>query len=305
MFFIKFYREYNDIEKRCFGLKEVHNCLIIQPYVKWGPKKLPISPEEQLEEAIALIKTLPSWDVENTITIPLESLEKNKLFGSGNMEKLKQMIWKNSSITAVFVNQSILKKVTKTILQDNFHVQILDRYHIVIQILKMHAISKHAKLQVALAELYFFQRKAEQNDLIVTNNPEKLKLLLQKREHNLKKAILDVRNQRKLLRNSRKNLDYPVIAVLGYTNSGKTSLIKALTGEEKLQPKNKLFATLDVTVHEGMLPSGLKVLYVDTVGFISNIPTNLLECFVATLEDALLAVSYISYKYLFLIPHFR
>jgi 50S ribosomal subunit-associated GTPase HflX len=72
---------------------------------------------------------------------------------------------------------------------------------------------------------------------------------------------------------------------------GKTSLIKALTGERELEPKDHLFATLDVTVHAGILPSRLKVLYVDTVGFISDIPSNLIESFVATLEDAMLAVS--------------
>jgi len=76
---------------------------------------------------------------------------------------------------------------------------------------------------------------------------------------------------------------------------GKTSLIKALTGERDLEPKDYLFATLDVTAHGGVLPSRLKVLYVDTVGFISDIPSNLIESFVATLEDALLAVSIVYY----------
>lgn len=259
--------------------------------MKWGPKKLTISPEEQLEEAVALIKTLPSWKVEGTITIPLETLEKKKLFGSGNMEKLAQMIKRNSNITAIFINHSNLKKLTTGILQDNFEKPILDRYKIVIQILKMHAISKHAKLQVALAELYFFQKKAQENILFVTHDSEKLKLIFQKREKLLKDAILQLRNQRKLLKNKRQLMEYPVIAVIGYTNSGKTSIIKALTGAEKLQPRNQLFATLDVTVHEGILPSNLKVLFVDTVGFISDIPTNLLECFIVTLEDAIAAVS--------------
>lgn len=71
---------------------------------------------------------------------------------------------------------------------------------------------------------------------------------------------------------------------------GKTSLIKALTGDESLEPKDNLFATLDVTVHAGTLPSRLRVLFVDTVGFISDIPTQLVESFTATLEDAMVAV---------------
>lgn len=84
-------------------------------------------------------------------------------------------------------------------------------------------------------------------------------------------------------------MNFPIVAVVGYTNAGKTSLIKALTDEQRLEPKNQLFATLDVTAHTGTLPSNLKVIYMDTVGFMSEIPTGLIECFVATLEDAMLA----------------
>ncbi|CAH1103579.1 unnamed protein product [Psylliodes chrysocephalus] len=276
--------EYNELANEFLHLSEKHRCIVIQPYVKWGPRKLSITPHEQLEEAIALIKTLPSWKVVDTVVVPLESLEKKTLFKSGSMEKLTNMITQNPEITAVFINTSNLKSITNSILQKNFRIPILDRYKIVMQILKMHAKSKYAKLQVALAELYFVQRKSQ-----ASNTTEALKLVFQNREQKIKKAILDLRNERMLLRNKRRKLEYPVIAVVGYTNAGKTCLIKALTGEETLQPRNQLFATLDVTVHLGMLPSGLEVLFVDTVGFLSDLPTKLIECFVATLEDAILA----------------
>lgn len=94
---------------------------------------------------------------------------------------------------------------------------------------------------------------------------------------------------RKLLRHKRKQHNYPIVAVVGYTNAGKTSLIKALTQEQTIQPKDQLFATLDVTAHAGRLPCNLEVIYMDTVGFMSDLPTGLIECFVATLEDAMLA----------------
>ncbi|VEN61320.1 unnamed protein product [Callosobruchus maculatus] len=280
--------EYESLVDSFFRLDDEHKCLVIQPYVKWGPQKLTISPDEQLEEAVALIKTLPRWTVKDTIKIPLETLDRKTLFKSGNLEKLTKLV-RSNNISAVFINSSNLKKVTSSILYDHFRVPILDRYKVVMRIFKIHATSKHAKLQVALAELYYIRRKAQQENVFFTHDPEKLKLMFDEREQKLKSEIQQLRTQRDLLRSKRRKLEYPVVAVVGYTNSGKTCLIKSLTGEETLQPRDQLFATLDVTVHSGQLPSGLKVLYVDTVGFLSDLPTNLIECFVATLEDAVLA----------------
>ena len=88
----------------------------------------------------------------------------------------------------------------------------------------------------------------------------------------------------------RKDSERTTVAVIGYTNCGKTSLIKALTGDERMEPRDQLFATLDVTCHGARLPgSGLDTVFVDTVGFISDIPTPLIASFSATLEDALAA----------------
>lgn len=82
-------------------------------------------------------------------------------------------------------------------------------------------------------------------------------------------------------------MQQPIVAVIGYTNAGKTSLIKILTGNKNLVPQNYLFATLDVTFHVGYLPCNLQVFYVDTIGFISDIPTHLIEPFKVTLADAM------------------
>lgn len=79
------------------------------------------------------------------------------------------------------------------------------------------------------------------------------------------------------------------IAVVGYTNAGKTSLIKALTNDSSLFPEDKLFATLDVTSHAGILPRNIKVLYMDTIGFISDIPPTLIASFSAVLEEVLVS----------------
>ncbi|KAK4871530.1 hypothetical protein RN001_015654 [Aquatica leii] len=285
-------KEYEAFANRYFGQSSTHNCFIIHPYVKWGPEKVrDTTPVNQLEEAIALIRTLAPWSIAGSSIVPLTSFYKKTFFGSGTLEKLKVEIRSNPNVTAAFINVSRLKNSQLKELQNEFGVNIFDRYNIVMQILRLHAVSNHARLQVSLAEIpYLRSRLRRDNTGIITGDHyETRKFMLQAREQKIKAAIRKLHEQRQLLRNRRTQLCFPVIAVVGYTNSGKTSLIKALTGEKELQPRNQLFATLDVTLHAGKLPSTLEVLYVDTVGFISSIPTNLIQCFVATLEDAMLA----------------
>ncbi|XP_042312423.1 putative GTP-binding protein 6 isoform X4 [Sceloporus undulatus] len=109
--------------------------------------------------------------------------------------------------------------------------------------------------------------------------------LLKEKELKIRKALERLRRKRSLLRNQRRKREFPTVSVMGYTNCGKTTLIKALTGDAGLQPQDKLFATLDITAHAGYLPSRLTVLYVDTIGFLSQLPHDLVESFSATLED--------------------
>lgn len=298
--------EYDDMMKRILHLPEMgHQVLVVQPYVKWGSgKKHNTTPELQLAEAVALIGTLPKWKVVDTVKVGLHSLGKKSLFGTGNLQMLKERIYRDKQITAVFVSTDILRGIQHRELEEVFGVPVYDRYMVVIQIFREHAVSKEAKLQIAMAEIPYLRMRIK--GLVEgavdhhggatasiggagETHIEIRKRILNNREMKLKRMLDKVRAQRTLLRNKRQRLEYPVIAVVGYTNAGKTSLIKALTGERDLEPKDHLFATLDVTAHGGVLPSRLKVLYVDTVGFISDIPSNLIESFVATLEDAFLA----------------
>jgi GTP-binding protein HflX len=195
----------------------------------------------------------------------------------------------------MFISKSTLTYMQKANLEEHFKIPVMDRYSIVIQILRLHATSTEAKLQVAMAEIPYIWQQMRDVEMLGGVHMKKQKFyltdaqrnMLEKRERKLKHELQTVRQHRELLRHKRKQKNFPIIAVVGYTNCGKTSLIKALTHEEKLQPKNQLFATLDVTAHAGYLPSKLQVIYMDTVGFMSDLPTGLIECFVATLEDAL------------------
>lgn len=195
----------------------------------------------------------------------------------------------------MFISKGTLSGVQKRNLEQYFGgVSIMDRYSVVIQILRLHATSMEAKLQVAMAEIPYIwsQMRDSENaqSRTILSLSDTQRELLKLREKKLKNKLMNLRAHRGLLRNKRKQKNFPIVAVVGYTNAGKTSLIKALTDEQSLQPRNQLFATLDVTAHAGLLPCRLKVIYMDTVGFMSDIPTGLIECFIATLEDAMLAV---------------
>lgn len=273
--------------------------LLIQPYIKWGPRKSVVNPQLQLEEAESLVRTLPNWKVEISMKVSVESMEKKTLFGSGKMEEIRALIrqyrQENKKLSCVFVSKGTLSFGQKAFLEEEFNLPVMDRYSMVIQIFRLHATTTEAKLQVALAEIPYIWAQLRDVELLTEAGLKKQrffltddqKMMLKRREKKIQHELTDLRARRELLRNNRRQKQFPVIAVVGYTNAGKTSLIKALTDEAALQPRNQLFATLDVTAHAGRLPCRLEVLYMDTVGFMSDLPTGLLECFVATLEDAL------------------
>ncbi|XP_076629865.1 putative GTP-binding protein 6 [Colletes latitarsis] len=268
-----------------------HRVFVLQPYIKWGVnKRRETTPELQLNEAVALINTLPSWSVVDKKIVPLLTLEKKKLVGKGSLETLKKDIRNCATVTAIFVSTNLLKFVQILELQKAFNLPIYDRYSIVIHIFREHAKTTESKLQVALAEIPYIRKK-----MIDLSNchggrinlDEKRKKLLESREKKLRNALKKLSEHRKMIKSQRRSYGFPSIAVVGYTNAGKTSLIKALTGDASLKPENKLFATLDTTVHQGFLPNKLKVLYIDTIGFIQDVPETLIEPFVVTLEDAI------------------
>ncbi|XP_029906201.1 putative GTP-binding protein 6 [Myripristis murdjan] len=273
---------------------------IVHPDVKWGRRKQHLTTAElMMAEAVGLVNTLDNWTVVDKIILSTKTPENKKIFGKGNFLHLTEKIKQTPGITAVFVNVERLSALSERELEEAWGVKVLDRYSVVLHIFRCNARTKEAKLQISLAEIPLLRSRLR-NELANLDQQgggaryiggsgetftEVQQRLLKEREMKIRFALERLRKKRHLLRSQRKHKDFPIISVMGYTNCGKTTLIKALTGDSGLQPRNQLFATLDVTVHAGQLPSRMTVLYVDTIGFLSQLPHQLIDSFSATLED--------------------
>ncbi|MCL2231134.1 MAG: GTPase HflX [Treponema sp.] len=182
-------------------------------------------------------------------------------------------------------------------------IPVLDRQEIIIKIFADRASTREAELQVKLAELmYFLPRLAhkyidlsrQRGGRYGTKGAGETKLetdrrKIEKRINQLEKEIEQVRKQRQLKRHQRERSGVPVCAIVGYTNSGKSSLLNALTGTDAVLAEDKLFATLDAVTRRFYAAEGTEVLLTDTVGFIRDLPHSLIRAFRSTLEEASLA----------------
>lgn len=277
-----------------------HRVYIVHPDVKWGSKKQYLTTAElMVAEAEGLVNTLENWRVVDKLILSTKTPEKKRIFGKGNFQVLTDKIRQTPGITAVFVNVERLSPSSEREMQEAWGVKVFDRYSVVLHIFRCNARTKEAKLQISLAEIPLLRSRLRYDMAnldqqgggarYIGGSGETLyevqKRLLKERELRIRSALDKLRRKRHLLRSQRKHREFPTVSVLGYTNCGKTTLIKALTGDSGLQPRNQLFATLDVTVHAGQLPSRMTVLYVDTIGFLSQLPHQLIDSFSATLED--------------------
>jgi GTP-binding protein HflX len=183
-------------------------------------------------------------------------------------------------------------------LEDDTHLGVLDRNALILDIFAQRARSKEGKLQVELAQLTYLLPRltGKGNELsrlgggIGTRGPGETKLETDRRHvrsriSRLKKQVEQVAKRRGVERKSRQEAGIPIVAVVGYTNAGKSTLLNALSGAD-IYVEDQLFATLDPTTRQVELDGGREILMVDTVGFIRNLPTQLINAFHATLEEA-------------------
>ncbi len=215
--------------------------------------------------------------------------------GRGKAEELAALCRDNEAGLAIFDRE--LSAVQARNLEEITGVRIIDRTQLILDIFACRAKTREGKLQVELAQLNYLLprltgRGAEMSRLgggIGTRGPGETKLeidrrRIRKRIADLNADIKEVKKHRDLLRRSRREIPIPLVALVGYTNAGKSTILRELTGAGVLV-EDKLFATLDPTTRRVVLPNNEVILLTDTVGFIQNLPHHLVAAFRATLEE--------------------
>lgn len=261
--------------------KAEKNVFVLQLKMQYKSKsRQSTTPELQLAESVSLIQTIDNWKVIDSHIVGTKRSHSREIFGSGNQEMLSKKISSSGADTLFVVIDRLtnmqVKGLRMSLLGNDQNIAIYDRYKVVLEIFKRNARSSIAKLQIALAEIPYLRHKFENNDLYKSV------------EKRIKKELELKLRTRSLINTQRREKQIPLISVFGYTNVGKTTFIKAITKDNKLQPKNQLFATLDITYHGTKLcNSNQDIIFADTIGFISDIPHNLIEAFKTSLSDAL------------------
>ncbi len=254
-------------------------------------------PEEALAEAVSLTEAL-DLSVIGAEVAPLARPRAGWLFGSGRIETLKTR-FEAEEIDLVIIDGP-LTPVQQRNLEREWKVKILDRTGLILEIFGERAATREGELQVELAHLEYQKTRLvrswthlerQRGGLGFVGGPGETQIeadrrALDERILRIKKQLSKVVKTRSLHRAARKRTPFPIVALVGYTNAGKSTLFNRLTQSDVLA-KDMLFATLDPTMRAIELPDGRKVIVSDTVGFISGLPTQLVAAFRATLEEVL------------------
>lgn len=252
--------------------------------------------DRKLDEITRLAE---STDLEVTASFSqnIRDFNRSTIIGSGKVEEIKEYISQNEVDIAI-VDYNLTGSQARN-LSNAFGVRVLDRIGLILDIFAKRAMSAEAKLQVKLAQSrYLLPRLAEVRETsnrygggaVGMRGPGETKLeldrrVLEKEIDRLKKEIVSVKEKRKVNRREREKNGIKRVALVGYTNAGKSSLLNVLA-KESIYAEDKYFATLDTTSRKMYLKDGKSVILTDTVGFVSNLPHELVDAFSATLEEA-------------------
>ena len=269
--------------------------------VRIGEKTKPFpqihTPENRLAEAIGLCNAI-QLNIIDAHIVPLSEPRPSTLIGSGKVEELRQTI-ADKDIGLVVVDH-IVTPVQQRNLEKTWNCKVVDRTGLILEIFGARARTKEGVLQVELAHLSYqkgrlvrawthLERQRGGSGFLGGPGEAQIELdrrMLQDRIEAIKGDLKEVVKTRELHRKGRRKVPYPIVAIVGYTNAGKSTLFNKITGAGVLA-MDQVFATLDPTMRELKLPSARKVILSDTVGFISDLPTMLVAAFRATLEEVI------------------
>ncbi len=261
-----------------------------------------IDKEQDINETLAELERLvetAGGEVVGSILQRRERPDTATYIGKGKLEELKALQLETKATTIVFDDQ--LSPAQQRNIEKFMEVKVIDRTALILDIFAQRAHSYEGQLQVELAQMRYMLPRLGGKGLVMsrlgggigTRGPGETKLEVDRRTirdkiHDIEESLEAVSAQRALQRNRRVQSGLPCVAIVGYTNAGKSTLLNRLTDAGVLV-EDKLFATLDPTIRMLVLPSGRKVLLADTVGFIRKLPHALIAAFRATLEEVVYA----------------
>jgi GTPase len=249
----------------------------------------------QLEEAVNLARAI-LLTVAKALVLPIRKARPSHLFGSGQVSELAAMA--EAHHAQLVIVDGILSPVQQRNLETDFGCKVIDRTGLILEIFGDRAQSREGVLQVELAHLTYQQSRLvrswthlerQRGGFGFLGGPGETQIetdrrLIRDRIASLRTDLEQVKRTRALHRKNRQRRDTPLIALVGYTNAGKSTLFNTLTAA-KVVAKDMLFATLDPTMRGIELPGARRAILSDTVGFVSNLPTQLVAAFRATLEE--------------------
>jgi GTP-binding protein HflX len=277
----------------------VHVEIRIRPADRKGHGGPSRSAQAKLEETIGLALAI-ELEIAGSATAALQTMRPATLLGLGKIEDIGKQI-AHSDAELVIVNAQ-LSAVQQRNLERMWKAKVVDRTGLILEIFGERAHTKEGALQVELAHLQYQRSRLvrswthlerQRGGFGFLGGPGESQLeidrrLIQERIKRIEDELKSVKRTRGLHRRSRARVPYPVVAIVGYTNAGKSSLFNRLT-RSSVYAKDLLFATLDPTMREIKLPHGRRIILSDTVGFISDLPTMLVAAFRATLEEVISA----------------
>jgi GTP-binding protein HflX len=274
--------------------------IVIGPYRRASTRTAGVrdrAPAARLEEAIGLARAI-DLDVVNVGIVPINEIRPATYIGKGKVDEIAGLV--KTYDAGIVITDCALSPVQQRNLEKAWNAKVLDRTGLILEIFGRRARTKEGTLQVELAHLTYQRSRLvrswthlerQRGGFGFLGGPGETQLetdrrLIEERIARIETELEKVKKRRKLHRESRERVPYPVAALVGYTNAGKSTLFNRLTRAGVLQA-DMLFATLDPTLRAVSLPNGLKVILSDTVGFISDLPTMLVAAFRATLEEVI------------------